>query len=68
MLVDKQSTDIPLSNCPLAFLQGYGQLNLFAGGFVSSGSAISGIGFGAQIFNNHIDCNDGWNNVACLDG
>ena len=32
---------------PLAFLQGYGQLNLFAGGFLSqSGSAISGIGFG----------------------
>ena len=34
---------------PLAFLQGYGQLNLFAGGFLSqSGSAISGIGFGGS--------------------
>ncbi|MCH7970130.1 MAG: preprotein translocase subunit SecY [Chloroflexi bacterium] len=37
---------------PLAFLQGYGQLNLFAGGFVSqSGPAISGIGFGANTLN-----------------
>ncbi len=37
---------------PLAFLQGYGQLNLFAGGFVSqSGPAISGIGLGANTLN-----------------
>ena len=37
---------------PLAFLQGYGQLNLFAGGFVShSGAAISGIGLGADTLN-----------------
>lgn len=37
---------------PLAFLQGYGQLNLFAGGFVStSGAAISGIGLGANTLN-----------------
>ena len=37
---------------PLAFLQGYGQLNLFAGSFSSSGSsAISGIGFGANTLN-----------------
>lgn len=37
---------------PLAFLQGYGQLNLFAGAFTSQGSAaISGIGFGANTLN-----------------
>ncbi|MCH8114078.1 MAG: preprotein translocase subunit SecY, partial [Chloroflexi bacterium] len=37
---------------PLAFLQGYGQLNLFAGGFVShSGPAISGIGLGSDTLN-----------------
>jgi preprotein translocase subunit SecY len=37
---------------PLAFLQGYGQLNLFASGFGSSGgAAISGIGFGADSLN-----------------
>ena len=37
---------------PLAFLQGYGQLNLFAGGFVSTGgAAISGIGLGANTLN-----------------
>ena len=37
---------------PLAFLQGYGQLNLFAGGFLSqSGAAITGIGFGANFLN-----------------
>lgn len=37
---------------PLAFLQGYGQLNLFAGGFIStSGPAISGIGLGADTLN-----------------
>jgi preprotein translocase subunit SecY len=37
---------------PLAFLQGYGQLNLFAGAFSSQGSAaISGIGFGANTLN-----------------
>jgi preprotein translocase subunit SecY len=37
---------------PLAFLQGYGQLNLFASGFSSQGgAAISGIGFGADTLN-----------------
>ena len=37
---------------PLAFLQGYGQLNLFAGGFASTGgAAISGIGLGANTLN-----------------
>jgi len=37
---------------PLAFLQGYGQLNLFAGAFTSQGSAaISGIGFGSDLLN-----------------
>ena len=37
---------------PLAFLQGYGQLNLFAGGFLSqSGAAITGIGFGDNFLN-----------------
>ncbi|MDP6666221.1 MAG: preprotein translocase subunit SecY [Dehalococcoidia bacterium] len=37
---------------PLAFLQGYGQLNLFAGAFTSQGgAAISGIGFGANTLN-----------------
>ena len=37
---------------PLAFLQGYGQLNLFASGFSSTGgAAISGIGFGADTLN-----------------
>ena len=37
---------------PLAFLQGYGQLNLFAGAFTSqAGPAISGIGFGANTLN-----------------
>ena len=37
---------------PLAFLQGYGQLNLFAGGLASqSGAAITGIGFGADTLN-----------------
>ncbi|MDG0867347.1 preprotein translocase subunit SecY [Candidatus Lucifugimonas marina] len=36
---------------PLAFLQGYGQLNLFASGFGGGGSAISGIGFGADSLN-----------------
>ena len=36
----------------LAFLQGYGQLNLFAGGFLSqSGAAITGIGFGDNFLN-----------------
>jgi preprotein translocase subunit SecY len=37
---------------PLAFLQGFGQLNLFASGFGSSGgAAISGIGLGADTLN-----------------
>ena len=37
---------------PLAFLQGYGQLNLFASGFASTGgAAITGIGFGADSLN-----------------
>lgn len=37
---------------PLAFLQGYGQLSMFAGGFVSTGgAAISGIGLGANTLN-----------------
>lgn len=37
---------------PLAFLQGFGQLNLFASGFGSSGgAAISGIGLGADALN-----------------
>ena len=37
---------------PLAFLQGYGQLNLFAAGFASQGgAAITGIGFGADTLN-----------------
>lgn len=37
---------------PLAFLQGYGQLNLFAGGFISTGgAAISGIGLGSDTLN-----------------
>ena len=37
---------------PLAFLQGFGQLNLFASGFsTSGGAAISGIGLGADTLN-----------------
>jgi len=37
---------------PLAFLQGYGQLNLFASGFATTGgAAITGIGFGADSLN-----------------
>ena len=37
---------------PLAFLQGFGQLNLFASGFnTTGGAAISGIGLGADTLN-----------------